>query len=340
MRATLATAVKFKLMARFILLLLIGIALGACGGGTPYTGLWQCEDDATSSLEITRFEEYFIVTARAGDEEYKREASFENEVLAVGKNNVGAPMSLELTDAGITCTKPPNFCRCSGVYTKVDALPVGAQAVPDKPSAADTTSADSKPNWDTSKQIIRDREAYVSELTNGGKVHVFDHASNEQNEVRIFDWAKLKYYYLPQLTLEKLESGKLAQVLEGDGDPTVSIRLALAKLDKFELMEDLHKAKNNPKIQTSHVVPLSYERLTLEVVSSASASSASTTISGADLQSATVDAALLLSPNSTASEAKEMAAAINNGVVIPQVTIEIEQINGKAARSWPITTSH
>ena len=77
---------------------LSAMGLASCGGGSSFVGFWECTNDPNISLEIARYENYYVIKARDADGEYKREGTFENEGLAVGSNNVGAAMALEFVN--------------------------------------------------------------------------------------------------------------------------------------------------------------------------------------------------------------------------------------------------
>ena len=101
-------------------LIMFAAVLVGCGGGSPYVGTWQCPTDDKLSLEITRFEEYFVVLNKDPDGEFKKDGTFANEMFSVGHNDGGQPMELQLNGDEITCTNPPNFCHCDSPYKKVN----------------------------------------------------------------------------------------------------------------------------------------------------------------------------------------------------------------------------
>ena len=211
--------------------------LSACGGGSPYVGYWQCQADPTSGLEVARFENYYLITARQAGKDIVREGVFENKAFSVGANNVGQAMTIELRDEQLICTNPPNFCRCDSGFNRVENLmssqdPTRRQLTPLKEASSDYN------NTARSKiQILRAQEPLAFALANGGKVLLFDHYQNEDFEQRMFDWSKLTYFYLPQLVLIESPDGTYAKVQDHADDLAIKFSVALAKIDHFELME-------------------------------------------------------------------------------------------------------
>ena len=299
--------------------------LVSCGGGTPYTGLWQCETDSTSSLEVSRFEDYFLITARHKNKEVVREGSYKDDAFQVGANNVGQSMVFELRDAKLTCTNPPNFCRCDGSFVQVDAL-TPYQVVSDEvaqPSADKATSDYAVPDI----QILRQREPLTLELANGGSVLLFDHYANEDIEQRMFDWPKLTYYYLPQLNLLELGEGARAEVHQQGNEVSVNLKLSLRKIDQFELMEKIYESINT-KIQRSHVLPLHYEQLTVSLnADSQTVQKAFEGSSFSNEQDGTeISIPVTIGVQSEQLQlAKRIVAAINDGSYTPEVTIVVDQ---------------
>ena len=322
----------------------LSVVLAGCGGGSPFAGFWQCIDDPTQSLEVAQFENYFIVTARGAAGEYKRNGTFEDSLLQVGANNVGQAMSLELVDGGLKCTNPPNFCHCESAFEQVAALsPVPASAVEREPQPG--SSAEAVTAFSTDEQILLDRDPTLAELDNGGALYVFDHAANDDNEERVFDWIKLVFYYLPQLELVALEDGGVSEVRQGGDDVSVSFRLQTRRIDRFELMDHLYESIN-AQIRPEHVRPLSYQNVTVELPGTTA------------VQLADPDAAPGAGPweislpvggadnSSKLAAANELVAAINAGEILPVASFEVEQARtasegaapGKMSvrKTWPI----
>ncbi|MEM7541264.1 MAG: hypothetical protein AAF384_06700 [Pseudomonadota bacterium] len=247
---------------RILSLGLLVFVLTGCGGGSPYTGYWLCDSDADRSLEIRRFEDYFAIISRSPDGEYRRDGAFEDEVFTAGANNVGAKMALELNEDTLSCTKPPNFCKCSSGYARVEALPEAHTRLAQKPAEATAEDSREELNPLEMEQLLVNREPLVVELNYGGTLRIFDDARNIANEKRRYDWPLLTYYYLPELTLVRHESGALAEV-KIDGDTaSIALRVKALPVDKFELMDIVHETFNT-KIQERHVLPMGFEQLTI-----------------------------------------------------------------------------
>ncbi|MDA0823167.1 MAG: hypothetical protein O3C28_12200 [Proteobacteria bacterium] len=330
-------------------LLIFAVVLSGCGGGAPYVGLWQCASDPNRSLEIRQFEEYFIVTASEGSKQIKRQGTFENEMLSIGANNVGAQMALELNGEEITCTKPPNFCHCDGTYKKVDALmPVDntSQQQVDKP-IVEPPAVEQSPL--THERKILEGDPTILNLNNGGIVRVFNDAENEINEKRASDWPKLTYYYIPELALTKLANENFAEVKQIDDEVAVIFNIKPRNIDSFELIENVHKAVNT-KIRTDHVLPLFYESLTLALPGSTSTTSVVVSNTEFDLTSDAIDISLTVKsdPNDDVAaqlkSANEIASAINNGSMLPIATIRfVQQFSAQNmidAASNPLAVNH
>ena len=308
----------------------LALLLVGCGGGAPYVGTWQCLNDPDLSLEIKRFEEYFVVKVRDGDLRSEREGTFDNEIFSVGTNIVGRPMALDLNDDEITCTNPPNFCHCDGAYKKVESpSPDGiVVATKQEGQAADQTALDQDLIPDD--RILLDRDPIVFSLDNGGTVRSYHDARNDLNEKRRFDWYKLKYYYVPQFSLTKLDSGSFAEVRQNDNDVHVFFRIKPRTIDRFELMDNFHQYEN-PAILTQFVLPLSYEQITVAMPGTSHSNSVVVADSGSDLKSGSIDLSLFVTSepaNDIAAKLQlgnEIATAINNGSVLPSVSIEIIQ---------------
>ncbi len=311
-------------------LVLFALLLSGCGGGAPYVGVWQCSTDPSQSLEIKRFEDYYIITARDGDRQFRRDGSFDNDIFSVGENNVGQAMALELDGDEITCTKPPNFCRCDSPYKKVESLTTVSNAAINQENTQPVEQAVPDPEPDTAERIILDRDPLIFDMRNGGTVRVFHDADNGENEKRVSDWAKLKYYYMPQLTLTKLASGSFAEVRHLDDEVSVFLRITARKIDMFELMENIHMSVN-PRILAHLVSLLSIERLTVQLPGSPQATPVVVPSSELDLKGGSHDISLSVvsdSENDIAAKLKtgnEIAAAINSGSVLPTASFELLQ---------------
>ncbi|MFT4563013.1 MAG: hypothetical protein ACI9BW_002765 [Gammaproteobacteria bacterium] len=310
--------------------LLTLVVLNGCGGGAPYVGLWQCADDPTRSLEIRQFEDYFVVLARDGAKQLKRQGTFDNESLTVGANNVGAQMALELNGDEITCTKPPNFCHCGSSYKKVDSLipiDVARTGQVDKPIAEPLPVEQSLP---ASERKVLEGDALILTLNNGGTVRIFDDTENEQNAKRASDWPKLTYHYIPELALTKLANGDFAEVKQIDDDVVVSFRISPRNIDPFELIENVHKAVNT-KVRTDHLLPLSYESITVELPGSTLTKPVFVSDSEFDLKKASLDISLTVKPDPSSDvaaklkNANKIGRAINDGSVLPIATIRFIQ---------------
>ena len=333
--------------AKIVLLLLFVCLLVACGGGAPYVGQWQCEADASSTLEIARFEEYFLVTARHGGDEIVREGIYENDAFAVGSNSVGQAMQFELTDGKLVCTKPPNFCRCDSAFRSVDG-----STIESRPPARETEAPAQSPQATGSPpvpgiQLLRVQQPLPLQLDNGGTILLFDDYRNEDIEQRMFDWPKLTYYYLPQLKLLPWADGRYAEVREREGQTVVVFNLSLGKFDRFELMERVH-ASINQKILPDHVIPLDYERVF------AGLSSDTPGVSFGQVQLAfesggQAEVAVSVEGQAgpaTLSIAEAIAGEINNGSALPRVAVEINQTSAsgetlqpeyqKVMHDWPV----
>ncbi|MFT4585607.1 MAG: hypothetical protein ACI8XZ_005380 [Gammaproteobacteria bacterium] len=311
-------------------LLIFVVVLSGCGGGAPYVGLWQCANDPSRSLEIRQFEEYFIVIAREGAKQIKRQGTFENEVLTVGANNVGAQMALELNNEEITCTKPPNFCHCDSLYKNVDSL------IPDDRASmrqVDKPIVERLPVEQSlipSDRKVLEGDAFILKLNNGGTVRVFNDTANETNAKRASDWPKLAYHYIPELALTKLASNNFADVKKIEDEVVVLFRINPRNIDPFELIENVHKVVNT-KIRTDHLLPLSYESMTVELPGSTSTTPVVVPNSEFDLKNGSLDISLTLKtdPNNDVAAklktANEIANAINNASVLPIATVRFIQ---------------
>lgn len=330
-------------MKKELICLVMASALVGCGGGAPYVGLWQCATDPGRSLEVKQYEDYFIIIANDHGKQNRRDGRFDNEEFSVGANNVGHPMTFELNEGQLTCTYPPNFCHCNGVYDKVNSL--SSTSKPDVPQeikpeetnsllAASTDAPRISPGIPSgtpgiAKQVVLDREPLTLMLVNGGAVQLFDDVNNEDNEKRMFDWGKLTYYYLPNLVFTKLPNGQLAEVRDIDNEVYIFLQLAVQKIDKFELMERIDELINT-KIIPELVLPLIYEQMTVAIPGS---TVSSVIVSGAsiDAKTSVVDVSLRVQENAESGVSgrlktgHEIVAAINDGSLLPSVTIEITQ---------------
>jgi hypothetical protein len=188
----------------------------------------------------------------------------------------------------------------------------------------------SDPEPDNAERIILDREPLIFEMRNGGTVRVFHDADNGENEKRVSDWAKLKYYYLPQFTLAKLTSGSFAEVHHLDDDVSVFFRIAARNMDMFELMENVHKSVN-PRILAHLVSLLSIEHLTVELPESPHAIPVIVPSTALDLKGGSHHISLsVMSDAVNDLDAKlktgnEIATAINSGSVLPTASFQILQ---------------
>ncbi len=313
-----------------VCLVMFAVLLVGCGGGGPYVGLWQCTDNPDLSLKISRFEEYFVITSTDGGKESKKEGTFANDVLSVGKNIVGKPMALALDNDGITCTNPPNFCRCTSTYAKVDALTPTSNTASSQEDEQAAEMISFGPDPSTAEQVIRERDPTVFNMVNGGSVHVFDHAENEENEKRVFDGAKLKYYVMPQLALKQLADNSFAEVRHIDDEVSVFFQLTALNIDNFELMENVHKSIS-PRVLTHMVLPLSYASLTIALPGSSPVAPVVVTRPEFDLKNSPLDISLSIAAGSTIDLAarlesgREIAQAINDGSTLPIASFEVIQ---------------
>lgn len=317
-------------MKIFGCLLITGLLAG-CGGGSPYVGLWQCANEPAASLEIKRFEDYFIVNAKLGEKNIRRDGSFNNGIFSVGANNVGSSMALELNNSKMICTNPPNFCQCDGAYKKVKSLvnPMQKAVNPEKEKSSSLAVAVPTQVSQTAPQIILDRDPLNFQLVNGGTVLLFDDVKNKDNEERMFDWSKLIYYYLPRLVLTNITDGNFAEVRQLDDKVFVFFLLTVKSIDKYELMEKIDESINT-KILPNLVMPLAYEQMTVEFADSRTAAvvlAGSNTIPANGvfeislpiLRDSKLDIAEILKAG------QDITASINNGSNVPVVSIKIIQ---------------
>ena len=324
------SSLELSLKKKFGCLVLFALLLSGCGGGAPYVGLWQCSTDPGQSLEIKRFEEYYVITAKEGDRQFRRDGTFANDIFSVGENNVGQAMALELDGDEITCSKPPNFCHCDSPYKKVESLTTVSNTAINQENTQSVKQVVPDPEPDTAERTILDRDPLTFEMRNGGTVRVFHDADNGENEKRVSDWAKLKYYYLPQFTLAKLTSGSFAEVRHLDDEVSVFFRITARNMDMFELMENIHKSVN-PRILAHLVSLLSIERLTVQLPESPQATPVVVPSSELDLKGGSHDISLSVmsdAVNDTAAKLKtgnEIATAINSGSVLLTASFEILQ---------------
>lgn len=309
--------------------LVIASALVGCGGGAPYVGLWQCGTDPDASLEVKQYEDYFIIVATGNGKQIRRDGRFENEEFSVGANNVGRPMTFELSEGQLTCSHPPNFCQCKDAYDKVSSLSSSNKLPEPKIAKPAETQTQLAATPSIAKQVIRDREPLTLNLVNGGAVRLFDDVNNEDNERRMFDWGKLAYYYLPNLVLSKLPNDQFADAREIDNKVFVFLQLAVRKIDKFELMEGIDESINT-KIIPELVLPLDYGQLTVEIPG-ASTSSVVVSSAGFESKAAVIEIALpvLAASDSDLAEklkaGQDIADSINNRSLLPLVSIEFTQ---------------
>ena len=149
----------------------------------------------------------------------------------------------------------------------------------------------------------------------------------------MFDWSKLTYYYLPHLVLSKLANGDFAEVRQIDNEVFVFFKLAVQNIDKYELMERIDESINT-KIVPELVLPLSYERLTVEMPQSMTGPmTAPAFVPSSDFDSKTgaLDISCPVLSGSKidiATKLKaghEIATAINEDPSLPLVTIELIQ---------------
>lgn len=322
------------------------VLLVGCGGGGPYAGLWQCADNPDLSIKISRYEEYFVITTRDGGKESKREGTFDNDVLSVGNNIIGKPMALALDGDEITCTNPPNFCRCTSSYAKVDALTHSSNTTSSQEDKQPVEVITFGPDPSTAEQVILDRDPTVFNMLNGGSVHIFHHVENAENEKRVFDGAKLKYYVMPQLALKKLANDSFTEVRQIDDEVSVFFQLTALNIDRFELMENVHKSIS-PRVLPHLVVPLSYASLTVEVPGSSPAAPVVVARPEFDLKNNPLDISLSIAAGPTIDLAaklksgREIAQAINNGSALPIASFEVIQRpsaeNAEEVASAPVT---
>jgi hypothetical protein len=326
-------------------LALFSVLLLGCGGGAPYVGIWQCADNPDLSIQIDRFEEYFVITTRDGDKQGKREGTFADEIFSVGNNIVGQPMAFALDGDEITCTNPPNFCKCNSGYKKVDALAPRSSTTKSPADNAPVDAAVIVPDPFSDGQTILDRDPLVFEMLNG-TVHVFHHATNSENEKRVFDWAKLEFYYMPQLALTKLAGESVAEVRQVNDEVHVFFRINARPIGEFELMENIHKAVN-PRILSHLVVPLTYDSLTVGMPGSSLTTPVVVASAEFDLDSGALEISLPVAGDAMDDMAaklnsgNEIVQAINNGSALPVVSFEIMQRlsteNSTDASSEPVT---
>ncbi len=317
-------------------LLLICIALTGCGGGSPFVGLWQCVEDSNNGIEITRYEDYFIITRKIADKDFTREGTFSDGNFAVGANHLGQAMALEIVNEQLICTQPPNFCQCNAGYQKVSALatPSSQQASENGNAKAETESLQDAPKTADSKfdhhQLIADSEGFSINLHNGGQIQVFDHFRNQEYGIRMFDWPKLSYYYLPALSLAPLDSGSLAEVRETDGSKRLHMRLTTTSVDQFELIEQFHENVNT-KIQPSRVTPLSYQRVKVTLANGSLNPLELRPEQLSEFENGSLDIAFTVLPTADSQMIQEIVAAINRGEHMPEITVEVNQnIDGLA----------
>ena len=312
------------------MLLLIGIALTGCGGGSPYVGLWQCVDDSNNGIEITRYEDYFIITSKIAGKDSTREGTFNEGNFAVGANHLGQAMALEIDNEQLVCTQPPNFCQCNAGYQKVSSLatPSTSQASEKGKAKAETDSAQDERHNAAAKfdrhQLIADSEGFTINLHNGGQIQVFDHFRNQEYGIRMFDWPKLSYYYLPALSLAPLDSGSLAEVRETDGSTRLYMRLTTTSVDQFELIEQFHENVNT-KIQASRVTPLSYQGVKVALANDLLNALELRPEQLSDLENGSLDIALTATPTADGQRIEEIVAAINHGERVPEINVELNQ---------------
>lgn len=311
-------------------LVVFALVLSGCGGGAPYVGLWQCSTDPGQSLDIKRFEEYYVITATDGDRQFRRDGTFEDEIFSVGKNNVGQAMALELDGDEIACTKPPNFCHCDGPYQKVEVLAAVSKPAKNPDDSQPAAEAVPDPAPEATELTILDREPLIFDMQNGSTVRVFHDADNDENEKRVFDWAKLEYYYMPELALTKLANDSFAEVRQVEDEVSIFFRMSTRRIDMFEMMENVHKSVN-PRILDHLVSLLAIERLTVEIPGSPEATPVVVPNSAFDLKGGSLDISLPVvsdPENDIAAKLKagnEIATAINTGSVFPTASFEILQ---------------
>ena len=332
---------------RFSFLVLF-IAISGCGGGTQFLGVWECERDASKSLEIVRYEEYFLITARSAGVKVVREGIYANGVFSVGANSVGQPMGLEMVDGKIICTKPPNFCRCDVAFKSVEGLSIESTRANEALGKAKNKSPRNLEPPASKAQVLRKREPIVLDLHNGGSLTLFDDYRNEDYEQRMFDWPKLTYYYLPELQIRERSEGITAELRRYDDQVFIVFDLALNKLDRYELMEKVH-ANINQKILSEHVVPLKFAKILV-------------TLPGNEAGAVSLDQKLLTGEIGTAREisfpitahetsaakavAQAIVIAINEGSVLPRISFEIDVTSApgdalqpfieKIKHDWPL----
>jgi len=135
-----------------------------CGGGAPYVGLWQCGTDPDASLEVKQYEDYFIIVATGNGKQIRRDGRFENEEFSVGANNVGRPMTFELSEGQLTCSHPPNFCQCKDAYEKVNSLSSSNKPPEPKIAKPAETQTQLAATPSIAKQVIQWRRTINAQL--------------------------------------------------------------------------------------------------------------------------------------------------------------------------------
>ncbi|MGR8949765.1 MAG: hypothetical protein ACU84Q_17115 [Gammaproteobacteria bacterium] len=322
-------------LPRLLHYMMLIMTLTGCGGGSPYVGLWQCEQDSTNGMEITRYENYFIVAKPSAGADFTREATFTDGSFAVGANHVGQQMALELVGDKLTCTNPPNFCQCDSGYKRVSSFASDLNSSTTKTEHSDeplpTKQVGDVQNHFDDQQIIADDEAFNIELKNGGVIQVFEHFQNEEYGKRVFDWPKLTYYYLPHVAFAELDNGGIAEVREDQGSSYIFMRLVTRRVDRFELIEKFHENVNT-KILPERVVTPAYQQVLLTLPQSNVQPLALTPESLSLDTSGTIDLAFLINPDEQEGDgsgvrlAREIVAAINRGTERPEVTIELQPV--------------
>ena len=311
-------------------LLWLGLVLSACGGGAPYIGMWQCAEDPNNGIEITRYEDYFIITRTIAGQDFTREGSFNDGSLAVGANHLGQAMALEIVNEKLICTHPPNFCQCNAGYEKASSLSAASAVRESDTQIATTENEPAQGGLNTAEskfdrhQLIADSEGFKINLHNGGEIQVFDHFRNKEYGIRMFDWPKLSYYYLPALSLAPLDGGNFAELDNVDGSTRVLMRLKTKPVDRFELIEQFHENVNT-KIQASNVTPLNYQgvKATLK-----DAPLNAVTLKPAQLsllENGSLDIAFTAIREADSRTLQDTVAAINRGERVPEVMVELRQ---------------
>ena len=91
---------------------------------------------------------------------------------------------------------------------------------------------------------VLERDPLMLDLTNGGIVRVFHGPKNEEYEIRMLDWPKMEYYYIPELALKKMTDGSFAEVRQVGDEVTIAMQIVPRNPDAFELFESIHRAVN------------------------------------------------------------------------------------------------